>query len=706
MARITIILLCLLLPTLSFAQHHKNADFNSISSPDGHITVTLSEEDGIPYYSVTVDNQPFIEKSRLGFETKGGENFKDHLVGFETAKTHKMGKPQVWQQPWGENKTIECHYKHLWRSYISKTSDRLGSVLFCVEIRVFNDGFAFRYQIPSNNIDTLLITNELTEFNFAEDATSWSIPANFDSYEYLYRTQSLSALDNANTPMTFRTVSGIYGSIHEAALTNYPEMTLLRTDSLRFRARLASWPDGVKARISREQFVNPARTVPWNDDTLSNRCFNTPWRTVQIGRQAVDLINSNLILNLNEPCKIEGDLSWIRPMKYIGVWWGMHLGIQSWTMDERHGATTANAIRYIDFAAANNIDAVLFEGWNEGWETWGGRQNFDFTKPYADFDMDSIVRYAASKGVAVISHHETGGNIYNYERQLERTYQWVEDHGIHCVKTGYAGGLPDGHSHHGQYNVQHYRRVVETAAAHHVMLDVHEPIKPTGLRRTYPNMMTREGVRGMEWNAWSEGNPPAHHEILPFTRMLAGPLDYTPGTFDILFDSTRNLPTHQKWNDNDKGNSRVHTTICKQLANWVIFYSPLQMASDLIENYEGHPCFQFFRDFNPDCDWSQALQGEIGEYVVIVRRAGDKFFLGASTNEEPRTVRVPLTFLPKGKKFEVTIYADAPDANWETNPTAYVIEKKTVTRKDVLEIRMAPGGGQAASFVETKKLRN
>ncbi len=702
MSRIVITALFILLSSLSFAQQHKKTDINSISSPDGRITVFLSEENGIPYYSVTVDNQLFINKSRLGFETKGTDNYKDHLVGLETAQTHKMGKPVVWQQPWGENKTIECHYKLLWRSYASKPdsdSDRLGPVVFCVEIRVFNDGFAFRYQIPQNDIDTLFITNELTEFNFVEEAASWSIPANFDSYEFLYRSQSLSAIDNANTPMTFHTFSGIYGSIHEAALTNFPEMTLVRTDSLRFRAQLASWPDGIKARIPADQFCfHSRRQLLHEGDSISSPYFFTPWRTVQIGHKAVDLINSNLILNLNEPCKIAGDLSWIRPMKYIGIWWGMHLGIQSWTMDERHGATTANAIRYIDFAANNNIDAVLFEGWNEGWETWGSRQNFDFTKPYADFDMDSIVRYAARKGVAIISHHETGGNIYNYERQLERTYQWLEDYGIHCVKTGYAGGLPDGHSHHGQFNVQHYRRVVETAANHRIMLDVHEPIKPTGLRRTYPNMMTREGVRGMEWNAWSEGNPPSHHEILPFTRMLAGPLDYTPGTFDILFDSTRNLPTHQKWNDNDQGNSRVHTTICKQLANWVILYSPLQMASDLIENYENHPCFQFYRDFNPDCDWSEALQGEIGEYVVIVRRAGESFFLGASTNEQARTVRVPLTFLPKGKKFEATIYADAPDANWETNPTAYVIEKRIVTRKDTLEIRMAPGGGQAIYF--------
>lgn len=676
------ILLLLLLPVMTFAQRRGNIDENSVSSPDGHITVSIDMDGGVPYYSVEVDNQAFIKKSRMGFEAEGVVNLKDHLTISLLGKSVSP-TDEVWIQPWGENRNVHNLYNDL--SFGLEHETETGNVMHVI-FRVFNDGFAFRYWIylDDKKTDTLLIRDEITEFNFANDGMSWSIPANYDSYEFLYRTQPLSVLDNANTPMTFRTSSGLYGSIHEAALTDFPEMTLVRTDSLCFRAQLASWPDGIKARLTRDT------------GKVWGHIFETPWRTVQIGRQAVDLINSNLNLNLNEPCRIEGDLSWIRPMKYIGIWWGMHLGIQSWTMDDRHGACTANAIRYIDFAAANNIDAVLFEGWNEGWETWGGRQNFDFTKPYADFDMDSIVRYAANKNVAVISHHETGGNIYNYDRQLDHTYKWLEKYGIHCVKTGYAGGLPDRHTHHGQFNVQHYRRVVETAAQHHIMLDVHEPIKPTGIRRTYPNMMTREGVRGMEWNAWSEGNPPSHHEILPFTRMLAGPLDYTPGTFDILFDNTRNLPTHQKWNDNDKGNSRVHTTICKQLANWVILYSPLQMASDLIENYEGHPCFQFFRDFNPDCDWSQALQGEIGEYVVIVRRAGEQFFLGASTNEQGRTVHVPLTFLPKGKKFEATIYADAPDADWKSNPTAYVIEKKTVTRKDVLEIRMAPGGGQAA----------
>ena len=460
------------------------------------------------------------------------------------------------------------------------------------------------------------------------------------------------------------------------------------------KANLAPYPDGVtKAIFEKDNFISP-------------------WRTIQISDKAVGLINSNIILNLNEPCALEGDLSWIKPMKYVGVWWGMHLGVESWVMGDRHGATTENAKRYIDFAANNNIDAVLFEGWNEGWESWGGRQNFDFTKAYADFDIDEIMRYAKEKNIEVIGHHETGGNVINYENQLEEAYRWTKEKGINCVKTGYAGGLPDFHNHHGQYNVRHYRKVVETAARHQITLDVHEPIKATGIRRTYPNMMTREGARGMEWNAWSEGNPPEHHVILPFTRLLAGPMDYTPGTFDILFENTRDLPQRKKWNDNDKGNSRVNTTLAKQLANWVILYSPLQMASDMIEHYEGHPAFQFFRDFNPDCDWSEALQGEPGEYVVIVRRAGENFFLGAITGGEAREVAVPLDFLANSYQqsaisgqtsvYEATIYSDGDDAHWETNPTSYKIEKKTVSSSDTLFIKMAAGGGCTVRFKVTE----
>ena len=695
-----------------------------ISSPNKKIHLAFNiDNEGFMSYNIKVNDSIFIDDSQLGFEAKDGLNLKN---SFEIIKTEFSSKDETWEQIWGENKTIRNHYNEM-----AIHLANIDSTYLTMRFRLFNDGLGFRYEYRIKDTDKIIITDELTTFNIKENGVSWSIPASFETYELLYRTLPLNEVEDANTPFTFKTTRpqdykstslsvnesissesvsvsvsvsvSIYASIHEAALTDFPEMTLklhkakderlkakgksrqldkfsdrqLTAQGSQFKAQLAPYPDGkTKAIFEKDNFISP-------------------WRTIQISDNAVGLINSNLILNLNEPCVLEGDLSWIRPMKYVGVWWGMHLGVESWVMGDRHGATTENAKRYIDFAANNNIDAVLFEGWNEGWDSWGGRQNFDFTKAYADFDIDEIMHYAKTKNVEVIGHHETGGNIINYENQLEEAYRWTKEKGINCVKTGYAGGLPDFHNHHGQHNVRHYRKVVETAARHHITLDVHEPIKPTGIRRTYPNMMTREGARGMEWNAWSEGNPPEHHVMLPFTRLLAGPMDYTPGTFDILFDNTRNSPQRKKWNDNDKGNSRVNTTLAKQLANWVILYSPLQMASDMIEHYEGHPAFQFFRDFNPDCDWSEALQGEPGEYVAIVRRAGEDFFLGAATNGSAREIEIPLTFLEKGKSYEATIYSDGDDAHWETNPTSYKIEKMTVSSNDTLFIKMAAGGGCA-----------
>ncbi|MBQ8760947.1 MAG: glycoside hydrolase family 97 protein [Bacteroidales bacterium] len=693
---------------------------NEVASPDGKIHLSFNiDDDGFMYYDVKVNDSVFITPSLLGFEAKNGLNLKNSFV---ITKTKFTSENETWSQIWGENKTIRNNYNEM-----AVHLENEDSIFLVMRFRLFNDGLGFRYEYKVTDIDSVIITDELTSFNIKENGTSWSIPASFETYELLYRTLPINEVEDANTPFTFKTESGIYASIHEAALTDFPEMTLKKTEKLKtletennfdsqllrfsdsqilsFKTQLAPYPDKKTKAIftSDSQRTYAIRLSNSATQHLSNLAtqilnFKTPWRTIQISDKAVGLINSNLILNLNEPCVLEGDLSWIRPMKYVGVWWSMHLGVESWVINDRHGATTENAKRYIDFAANNNIDAVLFEGWNEGWDSWGGRQNFDFTKAYADFDIDEIMRYAKERNIEVIGHHETGGNIANYERQLEEAYRWTAGKGIHCVKTGYAGGLPDGHNHHGQYNVRHYRKVVETAARHHITLDVHEPIKPTGIRRTYPNMMTREGARGMEWNAWSEGNPPEHHVTLPFTRLLAGPMDYTPGTFDILFENTRNSPQRKKWNDNDKGNSRVNTTLAKQLANWVILYSPLQMASDMIEHYEGHPAFQFFRDFNPDCDWSEALQGEPGEYIVVVRRAGEDFFLGAATNGSAREVAVPLTFLPENHDFVATIYSDGDDAHWETNPTSYKIEKKIISHSDTLFINMAAGGGCAVSF--------
>lgn len=640
-----------------------------VTSPDGTIRLAFAVDSaGRMTYSVTDGGVRLFEPSRLGFEAAE----TDLGGGFAVENVSRTSVDETWTQPWGENKENRSRYNEM--------AVRLrngGGVRLTLRFRVFDDGLGFRYEYEACGADSLRVTDELTEFRFAADGDSWTIPASFDTYELLYRKLPLSELADANTPATFK-VGGLYGSIHEAALYDFPEMTLRKTDGLAFKSDLAPQPDGTKAHVGNK--------------------FTTAWRTVQLAPDAVGLINSSLILNLNEPSKI-GDTSWIRPMKYVGVWWGMHLGVETWAMDDRHGATTENAKRHIDFAAANNIQGVLFEGWNEGWENWGGSQSFDFTKPYADFDVAEIVRYARERGIEIIGHHETGGNIPDYERQLERAVKWYADLGIHNLKTGYAGGISGGNNHHGQYMVRHYQHVVETAAKYRMTVNAHEPIKDCGIRRTWPNMMSREGARGKEWDAWSAGNPPSHEVTLPFTRLLAGPMDFTPGTFDILYENTRNSPRRKLWNCGPEVDMRVNTTLAKQIAEWVIIYSPVQMASDLIENYEGHPAFRFFRDFDADCDWSRALAGEPGEFVAVVRRAGENYFLGAATDEQPRTLSLPLDFLKPGTKYRATIYADGPDADWKTNPTSYTISEREVSSADTLEVAMAPGGGQAVSFM-------
>lgn len=644
-------------------------------SPSRDIAVSFSLDSlGSMFYSVRRGGVEVIAPSKLGFTTVEGVNLESNF----SVTDHRLSSHnERWEQPWGENKINQDHHREL----VVKLSNE--DVNLKLIFRAFDDGVALRYHYKALEAESLQISDELTEFNIAQDATTWSIPANFETYELLYRKLPLDSLSDANTPMTFKLESGIYGSIHEAALTDFPEMTLRATAARRFKADLAPWPNGIKAEVAGE--------------------FVTPWRTLQLGQQAVDLINSSLILNLNEPSKI-ADASWIRPMKYIGVWWGMHLGIETWEMDERHGATTQNAIKYIDFAAANNIEGVLFEGWNQGWENWGKSQYFDYTAPYADFDIEQITAYAASKGIEILGHHETGGYIENYEAQMCDAFDWYKDLGVNSVKTGYAGGFPGGYFHHSQYGVRHYRKVVEAAAERQITINAHEPIKPTGIRRTYPNMMTREGARGMEWNAWSEGNPTEHYLLLPFTRLLAGPMDYTPGTFDILLENSKSSPQRKKWNGNDQGNSRVNSTLAKQIANWVILYSPLQMASDLVEHYQDHPAFKFFVDFDADCDWSKALMGEVGEYLVVVRRAGDRYFLGASTGVEPRELQLSLDFLKPGVRYRAEIYADGDDAHWQHNPTSYALSEMEVDASITQTIKMAAGGGQAILFtpVQTK----
>ena len=640
-----------------------------ITSPDKSISVGVEINEGVPYYNVSYKGKALVDNSRLGMVAEG-VNLQD---GFTVKKVKKYSSDSEYDLPWGENKHIRDNHEGM-----IVTMKNASGVTLRLDVRTFDDGIGFRYNYSTEATDSLKVMDELTRFNFSSDAVSWSIPGNFNSYELLYRTLPLSEVEDANTPFTLKTDEGVYMSIHEAALIDYPEMTLKRTEGNSFISALAPYPDGVKAIVGPE--------------------FSSPWRTIQIGEKAVDLVNSSLILNLNDPCAIE-DTDFIRPVKYVGVWWGMHLGVNSWTQDSRHGATTAHAKEYIDFAAKNGIDAVLFEGWNAGWETWGKGGVFDFTRPADDFDMDEVVTYAKAKGVSYILHHETGGNIPNYEKQLDTAFAWAQSLGINAIKTGYAGGITGGYNHHGQYMVRHYRRVLRKAAQYGIMLDVHEPIKATGERRTYPNMMCREGARGMEWNAWSAGNPPEHQTILPFTRLLGGPMDYTPGIFDITYRNIVGNPDLQAWNGPIATECRVNTTLAKQIADWVVLYSPMQMASDLISNYEGHPAFQFFRDYDADIDWSEALDGEIGQYFVVARRAGKRFYLGAVTADEGKTVDCPLSFLPEGKKFLATIYADGEDADWRTNPYSYSISTRVVESTDSLHIVMAPGGGQAVTFI-------
>ena len=643
----------------------------SVLSPDGRIAVQFSlDASGIPSYRVDVDGQPLVAPSAMGLVSDDVNLDSGFTLKSSRVRSHR----ETWHQPWGENKEVEDNHREL----SLKLKNKAG-VGLTVVFRVFDDGFGFRYAYSVPGADTLKIVGERTQFAFASDADTWSIPGDFNSYEHLYRMMPLSELRDANTPLTLKFSDNLYAVVHEAALADFPEMVLRQDTGLTFQASLAPLhPTG-----------NLAAIVPGS--------FETPWRTVQVARSAVGLINSSLILNLNEPCALK-DVSWIKPMKYIGVWWGMHLGIENWG-GEHHGATTEQALRYIDFAAANNIQGVLFEGWNDAWRGSEVIPDFDFTRPAPDYDVEKVAAYAREKGISLITHNETGGLYLRFEEQLERSLAWAQSLGIHAVKTGYAGGgLSDGAPRHSQTGVRHFQKVVEAAARHEVMVDAHEAVKPTGLRRTWPNFMTRECVRGMEYNGWSAGNPPSHTEILPYTRLLGGPVDYTPGVFDILYRSIQGHPQVRTWGQPGT-ECRVNTTLAKQIANWVILYSPMQMACDLLENYEGHPAFQFFRDFDADCDASEALQGEVGEWIALVRRAGDRFFLGATTDETGRAIEQPLTFLRPGVRYTATIYGDAPDADWETNPTAYEITSSTVTSDDVLTLRLAPGGGAAVSFL-------
>ena len=636
-----------------------------LKSPDGKIQLTVTENDNTISYAVNKENAAMILPSKLGFILEHG----DSLNHFVIKGTERSSLDETWEQPWGESRYVRNHYNELKVLLQETDGKRKLNVIF----RLFNDGIGYRYEFPQQeSMDSLVIMSEETEFRMSGTHKAWWIPASDPYYECIATFSPINELDTVRTPLTMETAEGKYLTIHEANLTDYPKMNLTVKDSATLCASLVPWSNGVAAYIK----------AP----------FVTPWRTIVIGDKPGDLVTSYLMLNLNEPSKIK-DTSWIKPGKYMGIWWEMHLGKGTWYYGPKHSATTANTKKYIDFASENGISGVLVEGWNVGWEgNWMKHgDSLDFTKPYPDFDIKAITDYAREKGVELIGHHETAAATRNYENQLDKAFAFYQQYGVHVVKTGYVNRLMDfKEAHDGQYGVRHYRKVIETAAKYQIAIDNHEPVMPTGIERTWPNLMTQEGVRGQEHNAWSPdgGNPPEHTTVIPFTRGLAGPMDFTFGTFNFT-------------NEAYPG-TRVNTTLCKQLALFVVIYSPLQMASDLPENYKGIKAFDFIKDVPTDWDKTYVVDAKIGDYSVFARkdRNSSDWYVGCITDENARELDIPLSFLETEVKYIAQIYADSDDAEWKTNPTSFKYEEKTVTASDTLHVKLATSGGCAIRFIK------
>lgn len=628
------------------------------TSPDGRIKVSVQTEGGQLSYSISQDSEILIVPSKLGFELMGG-----NILGDKTeilSVTHSSHK-EIWETVWGESRLIEDNHN----SMIVHTAH------LDVEFRVFNDGVGFRYIFP-DDLGEFRIREELTEYKFARaDHKIWWMPRSEPYYEAYGNHTTFDEIDCAYTPVTITGADGRFYSIHEAALLDFAKVNLVGSDASTLKTSLTKWSDGTGV------YVTDTRT--------------TPWRTIIITDRAGGLIESHLMLNLNEPCKIE-DTSWCKPGKYIGIWWELHKYMRTWYYGPQHGATTERTKEYIDFAAAHNIQAVLVEGWNKGWDgNWmKNSTGFSFTEAYPDYDFDEVMKYAASKGVQMIIHNETAANTEHYFSQIDSAYALYQKYGMHYIKTGNVNLLMDGKEEHdGQYGVNRLHEVVEKAAQYQINVDEHEPCIPTGLCRTWPNLMTGEAIRGQEHDAWEVdgGNKPEHQTVCPFIRGLAGPMDYTFGTFDF---SNPNTPT-----------SRVKTTISKQLAQYVVIYSPLQMASDLYEAYEGVKAFDFISDVPTDWEQTKVLDAVIGDYIVTARqeRGGSDWYLGAITDENARTLDVPLSFLGKGK-WMAQIYEDTPQTSYETSPETYQYREVEVSAKDVLNINLATSGGCAIRFIK------
>ena len=651
---------------------------SEVSSPDGRTQVSFRlTEAGAPQYSVLKDCDTIIRWSSLGLVC-----LEENLQSALTLSHISFNEHQeTWETVWGEERMIEDHHREM---DVELTSQR--GITMHILFRVFNDGFAFRYAFPNEGLanegmSELVITDEVTEYRFAKDHEAWSIPWRTEYYEGLWTKAPLSAKrDTLCSPITLEIADGGYAFVHEAALTDYPAQNLyMQAGAL--KTYLTPWlRNGERLTVNGEREVKAYEALP----------FNSPWRFVILADDLKQMTASRIMLNLNEPCAIE-DPSWIKPMKFIGIWWGMHMKSMTWEQGPKHGATTENMERYLRFAHDHHIQAVLAEGWNLGWEDW---KHFSFTQPYDDWDMDYLSRLADSLGVQIIGHNETGGNAADYEDQLNDAYAYHQQHGIHAIKTGYVSPIirtKDGLQwNKSQSGVRHYRKVIETAAKYHIAIDNHEPVMPTGLQRTWPNLMTQEGVRGQEWNAWSAdgGSPCSHVTILPFTRVMAGPVDYTPGVFSF---ENPVMP-----------GTRVHSTLMNQLGLMVCLYSPLQMACDLPENYMKHPdAFRFIEDV--PCDWEQSMlvDSKIGDFCIFARqeRGGEDWFIGGVNGDEARVVEVPLTMLGEGE-YQATIYRDGEKADWQTNPYDYAIETRTVRAGEIIPIRMASGGGFAIQIAK------
>ncbi len=689
----------------------------TVKSPDGKLSLEFKlNAEGTPTYQFSFKDKVIVNESKLGIELKNAPNLTNN---FRVVNSQTSEKNETWQPVWGEVKEIRNNYRELAVTLEQTIADAPKRTII-LRFRVFNDGLGFRYEFPlQNDLQYFAVAEEKTEINLTGDHKAFWIPGDYDTNEYFYTTTKLSEIDAAavskrateigtrsnfadnavQTPLMLKSADNIYINIHEAALVNYPAMYLM-VDRKTFGLTTALAPNAVGSKA----FLQTPS--------------NTPWRTIIVSDKAADILASKMILNLNEPTKIK-DTSWIKPQKFVGVWWEMHLDKATWNYSDakntsltatdwkslkpngKHGANTANVKRYIDFAAVNNIDAVLVEGWNVGWEDWYGNwkeEVFDFVTPYPDFDVAELKNYAASKNVKLIMHHETSASVTNYERRLDEAFRFMKANNYDAVKTGYVGRIiPRGEWHDGQWMINHYNHVAERAAEYKIMVDSHESVRPTGLQRTYPNWMASEAARGNEFNAWSVGNPLEHETILPFTRLIGGPMDYTPGIFQTKRSAYQSDRVEQ-----------VHTTLAKQLALYVTMYSPLQMAADLPENYEKYPdAFQFIRDVAVDWDDTKILEAEPGDYITIARKAKnkDEWYVGAITDENARTANLNFDFLPPNREYTGTIYADGADADWKTNPQSYKIEKIKVNNRSKLNLKLAAGGGAAISLKQSSELR-